>query len=35
MEINFRNLQKINSKINFRKLTFKIVGNFLFQKVFF
>jgi len=35
MEINFRNLQKINSKLNFRKITFKIVGKFLFQNVFF
>jgi len=35
MEINFRNLQKINSKLNFRKLTFKIVVKNLFQKVFF
>jgi len=35
MEINFWNLRKINSKLNFQKLTFKIVGNFFFQKVFF
>jgi len=35
MEINFCNLQKINSKLNFQKLTFKIVGKNLFQKVFF
>jgi len=35
MEINFHNLQKINPKINFRKITLKIVGNFLFQKVIF
>jgi len=34
MEINFRDLQKLNSKLNFRKLTFKIVGKNYFKKYF-